>query len=75
LDINNRFEYNGETFTRTTFNGIPVVARDKDGYISATELCKQFHADFKKIEKSKAFRKILKKFEEEHGVKGMYVVK
>jgi hypothetical protein len=75
MDGSTQIEHSGETFTRTTYNGIPVIVRDKDVYINATELCKQFHADFKKIQKSKAFRKFLKKFEAEHGIKGMYEVK
>ena len=43
------FNCNNETFTRGTYNGISVIIRDKDGFINATEMCKQFNKRFAKI--------------------------
>ena len=40
---------NNETFTRGTYNGISIIRRDSDGFINATDMCKQFNKRFKKI--------------------------
>ena len=37
---------NNETFTRGTYNGIPVLIRDKDGFINATDMCNFFRKKF-----------------------------
>ena len=39
MSINNEtFESNGETFTRSDYNGVNIIIRNKDGYINATKI-------------------------------------
>ena len=55
-------ECNDETFTRGTYNGISVIRRDKDGFINATDMCKQFGKRFAKINENHAWQAYLVAF-------------
>ena len=62
------FNCNNETFTRGTYNGISVIIRDKDGFINATEMCKQFNKRFAKINENHAWLAYLEAFKAEYEV-------
>ena len=52
-----------ETFTRGTYNGIPVIIHDKDGFINATDMCKhEFDKKFEKIYENYSWQQYLKQF-------------
>lgn len=53
---------NNETFTRGTYNGISVIRRDRDGFINATDMCKQFNKRFAKINENHAWLAYLEAF-------------
>jgi hypothetical protein len=55
-------EDNDETFTTGTYNGISVIKRDKDGFINATAMCKQFGKRFAKINENKAWKAYYREF-------------
>ena len=61
-----KFQANGESFTRGTYNGISVIIRDKDGYINATEMCRQFGKRFAKINENHAWQEYYKEFQREY---------
>jgi hypothetical protein len=58
-----------DTFTTGTFNGISEIQRDKDGFINATAMCKQFGKRFRKIFENHAWQAYLDEFKTEYGVR------
>ena len=38
--ISDKITSNGETFTRTDYNGVSILIRDKDGYVNVTKIAK-----------------------------------
>ena len=60
---------NGEKFVRGTYNGIAVLIREKDGFINATELCKQFNKRFRKIFENHSWQEYYKAFCDEYVVR------
>ena len=61
-----KIENGDDSFTRGTYNGISVFIHDKDGYINATEMCKQFGKRFAKINENHAWQEYLKEFKREY---------
>lgn len=57
---------NNETFIKGTYNGIEVIIREKDGFINATKMCKQFNKRFAKINENHAWQAYLRRFLEEY---------
>ena len=57
-----------ETFTRGTYNGIEVFVRDVDGYVNATEMCRQFNKRFRKIYENHAWQAYYEEFKNEYSV-------
>jgi hypothetical protein len=51
-----------DTFSEGTYNGISVIQRDKDRFINATAMCKQFGKIFRKIFENKAWKAYYKEF-------------
>lgn len=64
-----KFENNGETFTRGTYNGISVIIHDKTGFINATEMCKQFNKKFRKIFENHAYQQYFAAFKQEYSAR------
>ena len=62
----NKIKCNDETFTRGTYNGISVIIRDKDGFINATDMCKQFNKRFAKINENHAWQAYYDEFKREY---------
>ncbi len=63
-----KIKCNNETFTRGTYNGISVIIRDKDGYINATDMCKQFNRRFAKINENHSWQQYFEAFKAEYYV-------
>ncbi|KAH0785179.1 N1R/p28-like protein [Histomonas meleagridis] len=57
---------NGEKFVRGTYNGIAVLIREKDGFINATEMCKQFNKRYAKINENHSWQEYYKAFCDEY---------
>lgn len=57
---------NNETFTRGSYNGISVIRRDSDGFINATDMCKQFGKRFAKINENHAWLQYLEAFKSKY---------
>ena len=60
---------NGENFIRGTYNGIAVLIREKDGFINATEMCKQFNRRFRKIFENHSWQAYYEEFCNEYYVR------
>lgn len=61
-----KFEINKDCYTRGTYNGISVIIHDKDGFINASEMCKQFHRRFAKINENHAWQQYYQAFVQEY---------
>lgn len=61
-----KIKCNNETFTRGTYNGISVIIRDKDGYINATDMCKQLNKRFRKIFENHSWQQYFEAFKAEY---------
>ena len=57
---------NGETYTRGTYNGISVIIHDTDGFMNATEMCKQFNRKFRKILENHSWQEYYQAFLNEY---------
>jgi hypothetical protein len=64
----NKIVSNNETFTEGTYNGVPIIIRDKDGYVNATKMCNQFDRKFKRIFENHAWQQYLHEFEKKYEV-------
>ena len=60
---------NGENFIRGTYNGIEVLIRESDGFINATEMCKQFNRRFRKIFENHSWQAYYEEFCNEYCVR------
>lgn len=74
---------NEETYTRGTYNGISVIIHDTDGFINATDMCKQFNKRFAKINENHSWQAYYQAFLNEYyalrkmggqGKQAMYLV-
>ena len=65
--MNNSYEVKiisaDETFTRGTYNGIPVLIHDKDGFINVTEMCEYvLYKNFENIYENSSWQQYLDAF-------------
>ena len=69
--MNNSYEVKiisaDETFTRGTYNGIPVLIHDKDGFINVTEMCEYvLYKNFENIYENSSWQQYLDAFKAKH---------
>ena len=57
---------NNEYFVKSSYNGISVIIREKDGYINATSLCNQFGKRLKKLFENQSWKEYLQLFMKEY---------
>ena len=58
---------NNECFIISSYNGIKIYIREKDGYINVSKLCNEGGRDFHTLKRSKRFRSILQYYTENEG--------
>ena len=60
---NTTIKCNGETFTRSDYNGISILIRDADGYVNATKLCNNYGKEFRQYKRYDEWKEIIEEFE------------
>jgi hypothetical protein len=64
---NSKIESNGENFIESSYNEISILIREKDGFVNASQICKQQGRDFKELIRNKQWIDYIKIFNQISG--------